>query len=257
LGRHGQRAAERPDVERDVDGAGRGRRVAKHIGHDQHGPHLVRPADGEGVDAGPPGEERMRDRVMTRSIAQITEAREDPEYVLRDATEIVEFRSVLAVPMLRGGHPIGAVSVGKAVTGPFPDKQIALLQTFADQAVIAIENVRLFKELEARNRALTDAHTQMSEALEQQTATSEILQVISASPTDLRPVFETILRSAVHLCAGSYSLLFLCNGEQLDLTATHNVTPEGFEALKGRYPLSIASEEAGFSARAVPGGYCH
>ena len=200
----------------------------------------------------PPGRGSTAARaIMTRSIAQITEAREDPEYVLRDATEIINFRSVLAVPMLRGGHPIGAVSVGKAATGPFPDKQIALLQTFADQAVIAIENVRLFKELGARNRALTDAHTQMSEALEQQTATSEILQVISASPTDLRPVFETILRSAVHLCAGSYSLLFLCSGEQLDLTATHNVTPEGFEALKGRYPLSIASEEAGFSARAV------
>src|SRR4030095_12545806 len=137
----------------------------------------------------PPGRGSTAARaIMTRSIAQITEAREDPEYVLRDATEIVGFRSVLAVPMLRGGHPIGAVSVGKTVTGPFPDKQIALLQSFADQAVIAIENVRLFKDLQARNRDLT-------EAVEQQTATAEILNVISRSPTNVQPVFEAILQS--------------------------------------------------------------
>ena len=92
---------------------------------------------------------------------------------------------MLAVPLMRDGKPIGAITRGPCEAGKFPEAQVALLQTFADQAVIAIENVRLFTELEARNARLT-------EALEQQTATSDILRVISGSPTDVQPVFDTI-----------------------------------------------------------------
>src|SRR6266478_2124439 len=105
------------------------------------------------------------------------------------------------VPMLRGDTALGMIAVTRQAPTPFSDQQVALLQTFADQAVIAIENVRLFKELEARNREVT-------EALDQKTATSEILGVISSSPTDVQPVFDTIVRSAVRLCDGLFSALY-------------------------------------------------
>jgi two-component system, NtrC family, sensor kinase len=186
-----------------------------------------------------------RDSAATRAVVDRTTvhihdfaAESEEEYpVGRELARRFGHRSMLAVPLLREGVPIGVICAFRLEVRPFPDQQIALLRTFADQAVIAIENVRLF--------------TETKEALEQRTATSEVLQVISASPTDLRPVFETILRSAMQLCAGFYSLLFLCNGEQLDLAATHNVPPEGLEALRRRYPLSITSDDAGLTARAV------
>ena len=114
-------------------------------------------------------------------------------------------RTVLAVPLLREGVSIGTFSIFRDVVEPFTDKQIALLQTFADQAVIAIENVRLFTELGARNRELT-------ESLEQQTATAEILSVISRSPTSLEPVLETVARNASRLCGAANVSLYRVEG---------------------------------------------
>src|SRR5262249_9208505 len=122
-------------------------------------------------------------------------------------------RAVLATPLLREGEPIGVLAVRRREAGPFSDKHVGLLRTFAAQDVIAIENVRLFTELQGKNRALTEAHAQVTEALDQQTATSEILSVISSSPTDVQPVFDTIAASARRLCAALFSIVFRFDGE--------------------------------------------
>src|SRR5262249_32476019 len=119
--------------------------------------------------------------ILDRAAVHVPDIELDREFGYPELMRAVGFRSTLAVPMLRDGVPLGVIGVARAEPGPFSDNQIALLQTFADQAVIAIENVRLFKELQEKNGALTTAHTQVSEALEQQTATSEILSVISTS----------------------------------------------------------------------------
>src|SRR5262245_53259530 len=110
-------------------------------------------------------------------------------------------RTILAVPLLRAGDAIGALTIRRREVQPFTDKQVALLQTFADQAVLAIENVRLFTELQSSNRDLTTA-------LQQQTATSEILRVVSSSRADLQPVFDAILQSATSLCDARFSALY-------------------------------------------------
>jgi PAS domain S-box-containing protein len=139
-------------------------------------------------------------------------------------------RAVVAVPMLRDGAPVGVIATARAEPGLFPDEQIRILETFADQAVIAIENVRLFTELDERNRAL-------SEALEQQTATGEILRVISSSPTDVQPVFDTIAHSAAQLCEAEFCFVFRFDGELIHLVAHHGVAGEGLELLRRAWPL--------------------
>src|SRR5438034_7091367 len=111
--------------------------------------------------------------------------------------------------MFRGDDILGVIILYKLEVQPFTDKQVELVETFADQAVIAIENVRLFTELEQKNRALSAAHAQVAEALEQQTATSEILGVISSSPTDIQPVFDTLAESAGRLCESFDTFIFL------------------------------------------------
>ncbi|MGH2395895.1 MAG: GAF domain-containing protein, partial [bacterium] len=127
-------------------------------------------------------------------------------------------RSVLGTPLLREGVPIGTILIRRTEVRPFTDKQIKLLETFADQAVIAIENVRLFQELQARNRDLT-------EALEQQTATSEILRVIASSPTDLQPVLDVVAENAARLCDASDAQIMRVEGNMLRLVASYGSIP--------------------------------
>ena len=139
----------------------------------------------------------------------------DHEFTFRG---ILEVRTVLGVPLLREGLPIGVMVLQRKAMRPFTDKQIELATTFADQAVIAIENVRLFDEVQARTRDL-------GEALEQQTATSEVLQVISNSVGDLQPIFDAMLANATRLCGAEFGILNLDDGDVLRIAALYNVPP--------------------------------
>src|SRR5262249_43687478 len=142
----------------------------------------------------------------------------------RHITRALGARSVLYLPMLRDRVGIGVIVVSRGEVRPFSDKEIALIRTFADQAVIAIENVRLFTELQEKNLALTQAHARVTESLEQQTATSEILGVISNSPTHVQPVFDTIAACAVRLCRGFFCTVHSFDGELIHLVAHHNLS---------------------------------
>src|SRR5215471_19321068 len=155
-------------------------------------------------------------------------------------------RTMLTVPLLRSGEAIGVIALRRTEVRLFTDQQIALLQTFADQAVIAIENVRLFRELGERNRDLL-------EALDQQTATSEILRVISQSQTDVQPVFDTIARSAVQLCDGAHSGVYQLDGDQIRMVANHGMRLEALVEFARVYPRRL-SEATGPVGRAIRDG---
>src|SRR5207245_9824960 len=137
----------------------------------------------------------------------------------------------------------GLITVTRSEPRTFPQEQVELLQTFADQAVIAIENVRLFTELQDKNRARTQAHAQVTEALDQQTATSEILRVIGSSPTDVQPVFETIARYAVSVCAALACAVFEVDEDMLRVAATHGVPAERVERFRQEFPIPLTADD--------------
>src|SRR5256712_1979164 len=176
--------------------------------------------------------------VLERHVIHLHDVTVDAEY----EGFSTGYRTLLAVPMLRKGTALGAIAIWRREVKPFSDQQIALVETFADQAVIAIENVRLFTELEEKNRALTQAHAQVSEALEQQTTTSGILRVISSSPTDAQPVFDTIAESAVRLCDGLLSGVYRFDGDLVHFVAHYNWTDEGLETAHRMYPRAPSRE---------------
>ena len=142
-------------------------------------------------------------------------------------------RTIAGVPLLREGVAVGTLQIRRAEVNPFTDKQMALLGTFAAQAVIAIENARLLNELRQRTDELSQRTDDLSEALEQQTATSEVLGVISSSPGELEPVFHTILQNAVRLCGAKFGNLYLCEGDGLRAAAMHNAPPAYAEQRAG------------------------
>jgi class 3 adenylate cyclase/putative methionine-R-sulfoxide reductase with GAF domain len=179
--------------------------------------------------------------VATKAVVHVADAAAEPGYVeLRDpaavaAVELGGQRTALYVPMLKEGELIGALSLSRQEVRPFIDKQIELVQNFAAQAVIAIENARLLNELRQRTGDL-------SEALEQQTATSQVLQVISTSPGDLEPVFTTMLEKAVRICDASFGNIFRWDGKFLNHIAAHN-TPVAFLELRRHQRISFSPED--------------
>ncbi len=163
-------------------------------------------------------------------VIHIPDVQADPQYSWSEvAQKLAGYRTILGVPLLREGIPIGVMALTRSEVRPFTDKQIDLVTTFADQAVIAIENVRLFDEVQARTREL-------SEALEQQTATSEVLQVISSSPGELKPVFEAMLEKATQVCDAKFGNMLLFEDGAFRTVALHNA-PEAFAEARRRNPL--------------------
>src|SRR4029453_2655202 len=164
-----------------------------------------------------PGRGTMVGRVLLEGkTVHMHDIQADPDYKLSGLVALGGYRTMLGVPMLREGDPIGVLVLVQSTVRPFTDKQIELAMTFADQAVIAIENVRLFDEVQARTREL-------SESLEQQTATSKVLQVISSSPGELEPVFQAMLENAARVCEGKFGILFRLEDGAMRPVASLNV----------------------------------
>src|SRR5262249_19160615 len=184
-----------------------------------------------------PGRNSLTGRVLLeRKPVQIPDVLADPEYSNLEPQRLGGYRTHLGVPLLRDRTSLGVILVSRRTVQPFTDKQIELVETFADQAVIAIENVRLFTELQASNRDLTTA-------LETQTATSDILRVISRSPADVQPVFDAILGSATRLLKSYSTGLTQVVGDRLDLAAFTNTDPTGDAFMQAHFPLLLGSDD--------------
>jgi GAF domain-containing protein len=171
----------------------------------------------------------------TKRVVHIADIKTIPSYVKRNPFEVITvelggYRTVLAVPMLKNNELIGVITINRQEVRPFSDKQIALVQNFANQAVIAIENARLLSELRQRT-------TDLGEALEQQTATADVLRVISSSPGNLEPVFQAMLEKAVSICNAKFGTLFRFDGSAFHFAARVNTPAALAEFQKKRGPF--------------------
>src|SRR5262245_42440839 len=173
-----------------------------------------------------------------RRTVHLADVTAEPGYQFGEAAKLEGWRTVLAVPLLGERTILGVLAIWKTRVEPFTDEQIAMVQSFADQAVIAIENVRLFRELTARNGDL-------AETLEQQTATSEILRVISRSPTDVGPVFDAIAQSALRLCEAQFAAVFRFDGTLMHFETHAGGSPDGVAALRSAFPRTPQRGAAG------------
>ena len=153
----------------------------------------------------------------------IHDIRDDPEYEL-ETSKLEGYRTMLGVPLLREGTPVGVIALVRSVRRPFTPQQIELVNTFADQAVIAIENTRLLNELR--------------ESLQQQTATADVLKVISRSPTDVQPVFDAIANNSVNLCGAGYCIVYNFDGEMISVVAHHNLDRVALDAVHQIWPMA-------------------
>jgi GAF domain-containing protein len=169
----------------------------------------IRPGRGSGIGRA----------TLERRTVHIPDVLADPEYELSEGQRISGYRTILCVPMLREGAILGIIAALRNRVEPFTDKQIALVETFASQAVIAIENVRLFTELQARNADVT-------ESLEHQTATSELLKIISRTTFDLQPVLQTLMDNAARLCHAKRGMIFRQDGDVYRVAVAYDAIPE-------------------------------
>ena len=181
-----------------------------------------------------PGRETLAGRVaLSGSVESIPDVLEDNEFS-PSLKAVIQVRSILGVPLLRDDRVEGMMILGRAEPGPFAPRQIELVRTFADQAVIAIENARLFDEVQARTRDL-------SEALQQQTATADVLKVISRSAFDLDTVLATLTESASKLCGAANATVHMRDGDVMRLRAESGCSPDFVTYLRN-HPVPIASK---------------
>jgi signal transduction histidine kinase len=181
-------------------------------------------------------ESHMGRALLTGTIANIADFENDPNTKLRKFQQVMGFKAFLAVPLMREGRGIGVFALARDEVGAFSQRQVELVQGFADQAVIAIENVRLFDEVQAKTRDL-------EESLEQQTATAEILSSISGSMDDTKPVFDAIVRNLLRLFGTRFAVVQTVNDGIVDMPAADG--QRGFERLTERYPRPLSRDTVG------------
>jgi len=181
--------------------------------------------------------------ILNGGVVSIPDVKKDREYG-SSIIRAMNLRSVAAAPILRNGKPVGGIVVVRSVAEPFLDRQIELLKTFSANASIAVENTRLFQEIQASNREL-------SETLAYQTATSEVLRLIARSPIELQSVFDMIARNAKELCQGQFSGVFQYDGKLIHLVGHHGLTPKGVEKYQ-KVPPRLPNKETAIG-RAIAG----